>query len=103
MDFYCVAVRLVLELEGDAHDSIAQEAYDAARAELLEAAGYRVVRIRNCEVTREHLETILRDALRRPPIVPPSPEGRGGQGVRTHGEEATGLELMEKQTRGEDS
>ena len=95
VDFYCLSERLVLELEGNAHDGRDAQAYDAARAQLLEAAGYRVIRVRNCDVTRDHLEVALRDALRRPSLVPPSPEGRGGQGVRTErgpeGEARTGL------------
>src|SRR2546429_2701922 len=49
--------------------------YDAARAEFLEAAGYRVVRMRNREVTRERLEERLRYALRKPLVVPPLPKG----------------------------
>src|SRR5438132_2417229 len=32
VDFYCAAERLVLELEGGAHDGPDQRAYDAARA-----------------------------------------------------------------------
>ncbi|PYP04857.1 MAG: hypothetical protein DMD25_09840 [Gemmatimonadetes bacterium] len=47
------AERLVLELEGDAHDEQNRRNYDAARAEFLEAAGYRVVCVRNRDVTRE--------------------------------------------------
>jgi very-short-patch-repair endonuclease len=60
VDFYCSEERLVLELEGDAHDGSDQRAYDAARAAFLEAGGYRVVRIRNRDVTRGHLEELLR-------------------------------------------
>src|SRR5437660_193277 len=63
VDFYCVARRLVVELEGDAHDPRDRQAYDTARAEFLEAAGYRVVRVRNRDVTPEHLELVLRGAL----------------------------------------
>ena len=80
VDFYCVAERLVLDLEGDAHDGTDQLAYDAARAALLEAAGYRVVRVRNGDVTRERLEAVLREALETPPIVPPLPKGEGARG-----------------------
>jgi len=83
VDFYCGAERLVVELEGDVHDPCEQQTYDAARAAFLKAAGYRVVRVRNRDVTREHLELILREALQRPVCRSPSPEGRGGQGVRT--------------------
>ncbi len=60
VDFYCAAKRLVLELEGDAHDGPDQRAYDAARAEVLEAAGFRVVRVRNGDVTRAGLEALVR-------------------------------------------
>jgi len=63
VDFYCAAQRLVLELEGDAHDGPDQRAYDAARAEVLEAAGFRVVRVRNGDVTRAGLEAIVRNGL----------------------------------------
>jgi len=82
VDFYCVAERLVLELEGDAHDGSDRRAYDAARAKLLEAAGYRVLRIRNRDVTRGRLEALLRQALERSFVVPPLPlpKGEGARG-----------------------
>src|SRR5467141_1578826 len=66
VDFYCATERLVLELEGDVHAGRDRPIYDAARAEFLGAAGYRVVRMRNREVTRERLEERLRHALRKP-------------------------------------
>ena len=80
VDFYCLAERIVLELEGNAHDSTASRAYDRARAGFLIAAGYRVIRVRNNDVTREHLTTVLRAALRSQPIVPPLPKGEGVRG-----------------------
>ena len=63
VDFYCAAQRLVLELEGDAHDGPDQRAYDAASAEVLEAARFRVVRVRNGDVTRAALEAVVRNGL----------------------------------------
>ena len=63
VDFFCASERIVIELEGDVHDTEAQQDYDRARAGFLTAAGYRVIRVRNKDVTREHLETVLRDAL----------------------------------------
>src|SRR5919108_5945652 len=63
VDFYCAAKRLVLELEGDAHDGPAQRAYDAARADVLRAAGFCVVRVPNATVTRAELEAVLRAVL----------------------------------------
>src|SRR5947207_13635906 len=77
VDFYCLAERLVLELEGDPHDRDDQRAYDAARAEVLEAAGYRVVRVRNRDVTRERLEALVRQALGDHPSFPLSRRERG--------------------------
>ena len=76
----CATKRLVLEREGDVHAGRDRPIYDAARAEFLEAAGYRVVRMRNREVTRERLEERLRYALRKPLVVPPLPKGEGDRG-----------------------
>jgi len=63
VDFYCPSERIVIELEGDVHDAEAQRDYDRARAGFLQAAGYRVIRVRNRTVSREHLEAVLREAL----------------------------------------
>jgi very-short-patch-repair endonuclease len=63
VDFYCASEWIVIELEGDVHDTQAQRDYDQARAGFLEAAGYRVIRVRNRAVSREHLEAVLREAL----------------------------------------
>ena len=80
VDFYCAAERLVLELEGDGHDESDRKAYDTARVRLLEAAGYRVVRVRNRDVARQRLEALLGHAIGRMPIVPPLPKGEGDRG-----------------------
>jgi len=63
VDFYCPSERIVIELEGDVHDNEAQRCYDQARAGFLEAAGYRVIRVRNRAVSPEHLDAALREAL----------------------------------------
>ena len=63
VDFCCLKKRIVIELEGDAHDAEAQQMYDRARADLLQAASWRVIRVRNKDVTRQHLEAALREAL----------------------------------------
>jgi len=83
VDFCCLTERLVLELEGDAHDSLRRQGYDRARSGFLTAAGYRVIRVRNKDVSPKHLERVIRKALGRQSPRSPSPEGRGGQGVRT--------------------
>ena len=45
VDFYCHEARLVVEVDGSAHDGREEE--DAVRQAQLEALGYRVVRFRN--------------------------------------------------------
>ena len=61
VDFFCATEQLVLELEGEPHDDPDRRVYDRARAEVLESAGYRVIRMRNRDVTRKYLEDLLRD------------------------------------------
>jgi len=48
VDFYCVEHRLVIEVDGAIHT--AQAEYDKARAEWLEARGYRILRFTDQEV-----------------------------------------------------
>jgi len=64
VDFYCASHGVVIELEGAVHDGTAQQIYDRARAEFLAAAGYRIIRVRNKDVSRNHLEALLREALK---------------------------------------
>jgi len=47
-DFACLEARLIVELDGDQHAE--QVAYDAARTEALEAAGWTVLRFWNGKV-----------------------------------------------------
>jgi very-short-patch-repair endonuclease len=58
LDFYCPAHKLVVEVDGGVHD--AQQERDAARTEMLETYGYRVLRFRNEEVMQD-----LPDVVRR--------------------------------------
>ena len=51
LDFYCPACKLVVEVDGDVHDQ--QQERDAARTQVLDAYGYRVLRFRNEQVLRE--------------------------------------------------
>src|SRR5439155_23344865 len=78
--FYCAPILLVLELEGAAHDGPDQRAYHAARAEVLEAAGFRVVRVRNGDVTRAGLEAVLRSVPGDSSTCPLSRQGEGDRG-----------------------
>ncbi len=82
VDFYCPALKLVIELDGPPHDGSAQAGYDAARTDCLTSADYRLIRIRKNDLTRERLEVLVGRIVRAGSrdLVPPSPEGRGGAG-----------------------
>jgi len=53
VDFYCAALRLVVEVDGCHHHDLAMNEYDSNRTEWLQQHGLRVVRIPN--------ETVIRD------------------------------------------
>jgi very-short-patch-repair endonuclease len=62
VDFVCLEAKLIVELDGGQHAE--QVEYDARRSEVLEGAGFRVVRFWNLEVLEEFenvVETILRE------------------------------------------
>lgn len=50
VDFYCAALKLVIEVDGDSHFTAEGQAYDAKRTEILEGYGLRVIRFTNDEV-----------------------------------------------------
>jgi len=82
VDFYCDALKLVVEIDGPSHEFTAD--YDAARTRYLEKLGMLVVRISNFKVRREQLaaaDTIIAAILLRLPLTrrfaAPSPEGEG--------------------------
>src|SRR5690606_39136592 len=75
VDFFCPSEKLVVEVDGPIHAE--QRGADAARQELIEAAGYRFVR-----VTAEQVENHLPDVLRtiRAAFLPSPEAGRGAGG-----------------------
>ncbi len=52
VDFYCSAMKLVIELDGSQHSTNEAVAYDAARTKWLEERGYRVLRIANVDLLK---------------------------------------------------
>jgi very-short-patch-repair endonuclease len=50
VDFYCVACKVVIEVDGSQHFTPEGLAYDAERTVFLEALGLRVVRFSNADV-----------------------------------------------------
>lgn len=67
VDFYCVALKLAIELDGDSHGADGAAERDAARTEFLEAKGISVLRFWNAEVHANVIgvvELILLEAQR---------------------------------------
>ncbi len=83
VDFYCPALRLVIEVDGEQHYTEAGKAYDAERDTILQSYGLRVVRFRNEEVLR-HFESVRQriEAVFESPLTPSlSPLSKGGVGA----------------------
>ncbi|MEB3293359.1 MAG: endonuclease domain-containing protein [Synechococcales bacterium] len=53
VDFYCAALRLVIEVDGEVHDSEQSQAYDEERSKILQSYGLIVLRVKNVEVMEE--------------------------------------------------
>ncbi|NES20008.1 MAG: DUF559 domain-containing protein [Symploca sp. SIO3E6] len=76
LDFYCPAVRLVVEVDGAIHDS--QTEYDDARTAKLAEYGYKVLRFRNEQVMNDLPKVLaeIRGVARR--LLPPKSPNYGG-------------------------
>ena len=69
VDFYCAPLRLAIELDGPIHEAEAQTVRDLERAAQIAALGVHIIRIRNDELTAEHLRDLLGA------LTPPLSEG----------------------------
>ena len=76
-DFYCAEEKLILEIDGEIHDS--QKEYDLWRTSVLGELGLRVLRIKNEETAfvEELKEKIRRMFLKTHPPAPSLHEERG--------------------------
>ena len=52
VDFYCAALKLVIEVDGASHFTEAGQIYDAKRTSILEGYGLKMIRFTNDEVLR---------------------------------------------------
>ena len=59
VDFYCPAQRLVLALDGGAHDDPTQRERDLDRSQILRQLSIRVLRVPNCDVHEQALRALL--------------------------------------------
>jgi very-short-patch-repair endonuclease len=57
VDFYCPSAKLVVEVDGDIH--LGSMEYDKERDSLMEALGYRVLRIRN-ELVEKDVDNVIK-------------------------------------------
>ena len=75
-DFYCHTARLVVELDGEIHDS--QKIEDASRDEWMQAHGLRVLRFGNSEVLDNLVGVLdlMAETLEPSPLAP-LPQGEG--------------------------
>lgn len=58
VDFYCPAMQLVIEIDGDSHKGNEAKQYDQVREKFLKALGLRVIRFSNADI-RENLSDVL--------------------------------------------
>jgi very-short-patch-repair endonuclease len=79
VDFVCIREKLVVEIDGEYHNTDEQRAFDEARTTYLNALGFRVLRYTNKEVLTNLSEVVV--ALRAALTSPPGPplQGRGGE------------------------
>ena len=70
VDFYCAALKLVVEVDGDSHFTAEGKAYDAKRTEILAGYGLRVIRFTNNEVLH-NFEAVCDRIEREIPLNPP--------------------------------
>ena len=59
VDFYCEALRLCIEIDGEVHDTEEAKKYDKNRDRALELRGLRMLRFQNNEVIND-IEGVLR-------------------------------------------
>ncbi len=60
VDFYSASERLIIELDGEAHNNPAAMEYDEQRTSFFKNLGYEVIRFEN-KMVFDHLESVLRE------------------------------------------
>ena len=81
-DFYCDELRLVIEFDGEVHNSPEQQKHDSKRDKFLTSSGFKVLRFKNQEILNspesvfEEIENAILGNTQK--IDSSSPFGRGG-------------------------
>src|SRR5690606_448533 len=60
VDFYCASEKLIIELDGEAHNNPQAQEYDKKRTNYLERQGYKVIRFEN-KMVFDYLPSILKE------------------------------------------
>lgn len=76
-DFYCHEANLVVECDGEVHDSPDQKKHDDKRDAYLKSQGLKVIRFQNDRVLND-TTTVLEEIASHLPAPGSSPSGRGG-------------------------
>ncbi len=81
LDFYCPALKLAIEIDGDSHFGEGSAEYDSQRQAFIESFSITFLRFTNKEVVN-NLDGVL-ERIRRTAegITPYGPPSQGGQGV----------------------
>jgi very-short-patch-repair endonuclease len=74
VDFYCAALKLAIEIDGESHFTESGKSYDYERTMTLEGYGLRVIRFTNEEVMN-HFEAVCQQIEES---IPPTPLEKGG-------------------------
>ncbi len=69
VDFYCAALKLVIEVDGESHNTEEGEMYDEERTKILEGYGLAVVRFMNTQVMNQFEEVCGQIQE----LIPPTP------------------------------
>jgi len=69
VDFYCAALRLVIEVDGESHTLPEAKALDSERTSVLEGYGLKVIRFTNEQVLKEFEAYNLRREMKRSSVV----------------------------------
>ncbi|OBX25961.1 cytosine methyltransferase [Gelidibacter algens] len=60
VDFYCASEKLVIELDGEIHNTPKAQEYDKKRTVYLESLGYKVIRFEN-KMVFDYLPSVLQE------------------------------------------
>ncbi len=79
VDFYCAKARLVIEIDGDSHNTSDQKELDGIREEFLKDFNHKILRFKNSDV-RNNIDEMISKIKKTVDNIYPSPKLGEGQG-----------------------